>query len=552
MTKKRQNYPSVKPVNTVHPSLTSSSARHHHGDSHSSSTSERSVNDLIQHLRRTQLVEAGYSTTNPLSVLQAAPRSVHPSIRNILELPETPPPKPRTRVRPVGRLQARWPTGPPPPPSWLEGASQSVPSTEGQEEFIISNEMMHYRLDRLPGINVPAKGSLQHTILKSMALNWIWHVDYDGVYLAELPSRLKMLLLSYIAVYSRKLPLNRCMGGIQHLFPQAPHSVVVSEDSEITRLDLSGALGRWLNFKQMIKDLILRNKMDGSERSLALQDAIPSSWDEDPQSKPAPLSQLKYFVRFENLRFLSLANPDPRNASWATLLHLLSHISTLTHLSLAFWPVPTLASGVEKTPIRHSIRSSSSSSNTTTLPSLLENDQVEILSVLRKLSRATYCLKWLDLEGCGDWTSVLRWDGITADSELNLSACIGPEWNGPWRDIEWIGLGPGWKPESKTEATSGNNEEVSGFDSKKAGLSRLSTYPSASIHALHSEDSEFIDPALFSDVGAKRAQYRRIAQIKLYRDTLEEAEKIEKHIRRLRKEGGGKWVRFSKFSFEEQ
>jgi hypothetical protein len=222
-------------------------------------------------------------------------------------------------------------------------------------------------------------------ILKSMALNWIWHIDYDGVYLAELPSRLKMLLLSYIAVYSRKLPLNRCMDGIQHLFPQAPHGVVVSEDSEITRLDLSGALGRWLNFKQTIRDLILRHKMDGSERSLALQDAVPSSWNEDPQSKPAPLPQLKYSLRFENLRFLSLANPDSRNASWATLLHLLSHISTLTHLSLAYWPVSTLASRVEKTPIRRSIRSSSSSSNTITLPSLLENDEV-VLPVQNMLS----------------------------------------------------------------------------------------------------------------------------------------------------------------------
>jgi len=332
------------------------------------------------------------------------------------------------------------------------------------------------------------------------------------------------------------------MDGIQQLFPQAPHGVVVSEDSEITRLDLSGALG---NFKQMSKDLILRHKMDGPEISLALQDTIPSSWDENPESKPAPLPRLKSFVRFENLRFLSLASPDPRNASWATLLHLLSHISTLTHLSLAYWPVPTLASRVEKTPIRRSIRSSSSSSNTPTLPSLLENDGVEILSVLRKLSKATYCLKWLDLEGCGDWTSVLRWDGITVNGELNLSACFGPEWNGSWRDIEWVELGPGWMPESKTEVAVDNNEEVYGFDSEKLRIPRLPTRPAASIHALRSEDSGSTDLAFILDAGANRAWRRRIAQIKLYRDMLEEAEKIEKHIQRVRKEGGGKWVRFS-------
>lgn len=488
MTKKRQN------ARHHH--------HHHHGDSPScSSTSDRSVNDLIQHLRRTQLGEAGSSSTNPLNVLQAAPRSVHPSIRNILELPETPPPKPRTGVRLVGGPQVRRPTGPPPPSSWLEGASRSVSSTEEQDEFVVSSEMMFYRLDRLPGINVPARGSLQHTILKSMAVNWTWHVDYDGTYLAELPSRLKMLLLSYIAVYSRKLPPKGCMGGIQHLLPQAPHhGVMVSKDSEITRLDLTGALGRRLTFKQMSKDLILRHKVDLSERSPALEDAIPSSWDENPESErsePVPLHRLKPLVRFENLRFLSLANPDPRNASWMTLLPLLSHILTLTHLSLAYWPVPTLASMVDKTPIRRSFRSPSSLPNTTTADSsLLENDKVGILSVLRKLSRATYCLKWLDLEGCGDWASVLRWDGITADGELNLNACAGPEWNGPWRDIEWIRLGPGWKPESRTAASDNSNE-------------------------------------------AKRAQ------IKLHRDIREEAEKIGKHIQRIRKEGGGKWIRFS-------
>ena len=58
--------------------------------------------------------------------------------------------------------------------------------------------------------------------------------------------------------------------GIQHLFPQAPHGVVVSEDSEITRLDLSEPWAGGLIFKQTIRDLILRHKMDGSERSLAL------------------------------------------------------------------------------------------------------------------------------------------------------------------------------------------------------------------------------------------------------------------------------------------
>jgi hypothetical protein len=311
-----------------------------------------------------------------------------------------------------------------------------------------------------------------------------------------------MLLLSYIPVYSRELAPKGCKGGIQHLLPQAPHhGVMASKDSEITRLDLTGALGRGLTFKQMSKDLILRHKVDLSERSPALKDAIPSSWDETPESDPVPLHRLKPLVRFENLRFLSLADPDPRNASWATLLPLLSHILTLTHLSLAYWPVPTLASMVGKTPIRRSFRSPSSSPNTTTADSSsLENDRVEILSVLRKLSRATYCLKWLDLEGCGDWASVLRWDGITADGELNLDACAGPEWNGPWRDIEWIRLGPGWKPGWKSEWKPESRTE---------------------------------------------AANRHMAQIKLHRDIWEEAEKIEKHIQRIRKEGGGKWVRFS-------
>lgn len=534
MPKKHNKYPSVKPVNTVHPSLIISSSDHHrHGGSgsHSGSSApqERSVNELIQHLRRTQVSRSanGEGSINSSSVF--APKTVHPSIRNLLELPETPPPRPRPNARSaIGRRVRRTP-GPPPPSSWLAGSSSDSQRKTEQEGIAVDSGRVLYRLERLPGVTFPSKRSLQHTVLMSMARNWTWHLDYDGTFLAELPNRMKMLLLSYIAVYSRDLPLRTRMQGLHPLFTKQTESEDLATEPEITRLDLSGAIGQWISLKQLNNELVIARQHE-APRTRKLEEVVPSSWDAESDSEsstmpPLLLKSPTQTLRFENLRFLSLAHPNPASASWSSLLDLLSHISALTHLSLADWPVPTLAPKSITARTRH--------------PTHPELSVVSASGVLRKLSRATYCLKWLDLEGCGEWFDVLCWDGIGEDGEVYNSP--GPEWTGSWRDVEWVGLGPGWLPERSSFDDESIGLPVSSFENGNARPL------AASIHAPATGDNRasFSDPALARDVDAKRTKYRQAKEMEAYENVLRKAREVEKHVHRLRKESGGKWVHFS-------
>ncbi|KAL1964446.1 hypothetical protein VTN77DRAFT_7004 [Rasamsonia byssochlamydoides] len=544
MPKKHNKYPSVKPVNPVHPSLLSSSNdRHRHGGS--SSGSSRSVNDLIQHLRRTQVSKpaAGEGSVNSSGVV---PRTVHPSIRNILELPETPPPRPRPNAHSaIGRRVRRTP-GPPPPSSWLEGSSSDSQRGRTEPEVIaVGSGQALYRLERLPGVTFPSKRSLQHTVLMSMALNWTWHLEYDGTFLAELPNRMKMLLLSYIALYSRDLPLRTRMQGLHPLFLKQSDSETVAEP-EITRLDLSGAIGRWINLKQLNSQLII--SQHDAPGACKPEEAVPSLWDAESDSEDHPTPPLlkspTQTLRFENLKFLSLAHPDPASASWSSLLNLLSHISTLTHLSLAYWPVPTLKPSSINARLRHpNHKSSSFSYGGTDTYSASEGNWAEASGVLRKLSRATYCLKWLDLEGCGEWFGALSWNGIGADGEVYSSP--GPEWTGSWRDIEWVGLGPGWLPEKSPIA----DDDGTGFPAHSLEV-RNGRPLSASIHAPAGrgsvdDNASSSDPALARDVEAERTKYRKAKELEAYENVLRKAREVEKHVHRIRKERGGKWVHFS-------
>lgn len=545
MPKKHQKYSSIKPTSLPHHSLSPSNhtTRHQHGAS--SSTPEPSVNDLINHLRRTQVSQSSSGDGTVSSTPRVVPRSVHPSIRNLLELPETPPPRPRPSTRRVGEARIRRTPGPPPPSSWLQG-SQSRSDEINHERLGIpaGSGRVLYRLERLPGVTFPAKNSLQHAVLKSLASNWNWHLDYDGEFLNELPTRMKMLLLSYIAVYANdeQSPRNRGQ-GLRPLFcKEEEEHEWLEQDREVMRLDMSTALGNWISFKQLNAELVVSSSSREALSSVTkADDNVPSSWDaevEEESDAPATPSLLKSpvqtLLRFENLRFLSLAHPNPASASWVSLLNLLSHLSTLTHLSLAHWPVPTLTPNAMNSRIRHAThRSLTFSYGGTDAYSALENNWAEASSVLRKLSRATYCLKWLDLEGCGEWFGALSWDGIGPAGEIYTSP--GPEWNASWRNVEWVGLGPGWLP--------------GGQDSGEYGPS-----PSKSLHAsIHSPLSSSNlpdpdpdpDPALSWNVEEEREKYRRAKEMEAYRNILDRAKRVQEHIRRVRREEKGKWVHVS-------
>ncbi|CAG8892111.1 unnamed protein product [Penicillium egyptiacum] len=475
MPKKHQRF-HVKPANLAHHSLASSGSRHDGGSGVQSSASATSVNDLISHLRRTQIPSA--SSDEPSSPQRTqrssvAQRSVHPSLRDVLELPETAPPRPRPGPRHTvfGVRPSRPTVGPPPPASWLSQNTDSAGFPGLPARIPAASEEEIHRLTRLQGPLFPDQRSLVHLLLKSMALNWYWHVEYDGPFLSHLPNHIKELLLSYVAVYARGTPLRGYMKGLKPLFltpqdqdqiakeiPGFNESRAVDGDLKVVRLDLGNALGNWITLKQLTSEMIMSAVPAVGVSCHEIEEAVPASWDEDvyngigeamldhfsAMSVPKAITQT---LRFPELRALSLAHPKPSAASWTGLLNLLAHLPTLTHLSLAHWPIPCRNPRTATTRIRGPVARYLT-------PDALDNNWAEVASILRQLSRSTYCLKWLDLEGCGEWLPALKWVGKDPDGFPQSPDSVGPEWNRSWRDVEWLGIGAGFRDMSKSDGSS--------------------------------------------------------------------------------------------------
>ncbi|KAJ5613296.1 hypothetical protein N7510_006490 [Penicillium lagena] len=550
---KKHNRPLFsKPVTPAHHTL-SSSGRHQDGPSRvSASTESSSVNDLISHLRRTQVGSPSDDGPSHSPRPYVSPRSVHPSLRNLLELPETPPPRPRPYARRVGVAghRLRRTAGPPPPASWLAGStSEGISVTDGQLETAAERRV--YRLERLPGAAFPEKQRLAHMVLKSMALNWAWHLDYDGPFLAQLPIHLKMLLFSYMAVYARGQALQGRMRGLKPLIltesdlrkeMAVDDNEIFNTDSKITRLDMGNALGYWISFKQVTNEL-LASKPAAVRTRRGSEDGVLASWDEEADSDDALIGSdnpespipktVTNILRFDNLRFLSFAHPHPGAASWNSLLQLLSRLSTITHLSLAHWPAPTRTPNAVHARIRHpNHHSLTFAYSGTDTYAALDNNWAEAAGLLRQLSRSTYCLKWLDLEGCSDWLPALTWTGTDPDGQTYRPGTSGPEWNGSWRDIEWIGLGPGWIPDLTDD----------GFLASPDTPSRPSRSLASSVHSpLRDADSDDLP----WDVEKERVRYRRAKELEAYRCSIRTALDVHRHVLQIRRESRGKWVHSS-------
>ncbi|KAI9370684.1 hypothetical protein BJX61DRAFT_514492 [Aspergillus egyptiacus] len=541
MPKKHHKTPFSKPVSTPHHTLATSPRQNDRARS-SAEGEQPSVNDLINHLRRTQVSSSPDSNHSPSR--HVAPRSVHPSIRNLLELPETPPPRPRPdarRIGIVGGRRLRRTPGPPPPASWLSDDT-SVEEADAADLDAPQTAEVIYRLDRLPGREFPAKSSFLHAVLKEMASHWAWHVVYDGQFLGILPMHIKILLLSYIGYYGREQPLRGLVRGLKPLFEgsggveEDGHDMPTDNDSEITRLDLTGAIGRWMTLKELSAELLQSRKPHSSPRDTA--DSVPTSWEDEYEEGPEPsISKPVQTLRFSNLQYLSLAHPNPASVNWNSLITLLSRLSTITHLSLAHWPVPTItpralkACASIRNPAQRSLTFSYGGTDTY---SAMENNWAESAGLLRKLSRVTYCLKWLDLEGCGDWIPALNWEGVGPDGETYPA---GPEWNGSWRDIEFIRLGPGWLPsldddEFPTPATPATSRSLA-----------------FSTHAPTTSSVQGVTGEAAStetwDVEVERRRYRLKKVVERFREEIRAARAVQQRVLQVRKEMKGKWVRFS-------
>ncbi|KAI4134050.1 MAG: hypothetical protein LQ347_001840, partial [Umbilicaria vellea] len=244
MPKKHYNVQFSKPASSVHPSLLSSSIPSGNGPG-ASQGSGSSVNELISHLRRSQAPTAADRPHDDLNI-----PTVHPSLRVIFQVPESPPPRPRPGMHPSRPM--RGPAGPPPPHSWL---TDSIHAPGGASKKRISQRetgrAVPHQIDRLPGLRLPAEGSLLHFTFKGLASNWHWHVTYDQHYLATLPIRYKEILLSYIAVYN-----NHTKGGIgglglETLFLDDTELEDATGSDSLTHLDLACSISTVSDFKRL-------------------------------------------------------------------------------------------------------------------------------------------------------------------------------------------------------------------------------------------------------------------------------------------------------------
>lgn len=303
----------------------------------------------------------------------------------------------------------------PVPPSWLLRTRESRTG----RQLKIRNPNKEEKLEPLPGSFIPENGSLMVTALKRLAENWTWHIVYDQYYLATLPIRYKESLLYYISCYS---PRSLDKASLELLFLDETELQDATGTDGLIRLDLSTSIGQLLKLSEL-KGFFTAKKATAT--TMVEGEVLLDDWD-TPEFCVGPSN----LPRFHTLTHLSLSKPSGM-AIWKELLDLSPHLTMLTHLALAYWPVPTLSpnsmTAYRETPQGNVDYGASN------LYSAYSGDWNEAASILRRLSKSTYCLKWLDVTGCYPWA------GAFAEKQI--------DWCGAWQALEIVKTGQGWVPE---------------------------------------------------------------------------------------------------------
>lgn len=412
MPKKRAPLYDIKPSIPAHPSLSSSGKPKEASHSLASGGSPKgtSVNERLQQLR---LSQGSQHARAPSEILNpTANPSLPPPLRNILQLPDAAPPRPRPGLRVTGRV--RGPAGPVPPSWLLPRENRPNTTTDARTNLARRETSIH---ERLPGSVPLDDGSLIATTLKTIAKNWDWHLEYDQYYLATISVRYKEELLHYIRCYS---PRGVDRAGLELLFLDDAAVEDATGAEGLTHLDLSTFIGNSIKLTELRHLFSAKKAVELAEES----ESPPESWD-----APGLVAQPSGLPRFHSLTHLSLAHPSRTTVSWKGLLELAPHLTTITHLSLAYWPIPTLAPN-SKTAYRETPQGNVNY-GASNYYSAYDNDWSEAASIIRRLGKSTYCLKWLDLTGCYPWVKALE----------RL------DWSESLQALETVRIGQGWIPE---------------------------------------------------------------------------------------------------------
>lgn len=380
------------------------------------------VNELISSSRKSTLTSGTQVTTFQTP-------SLPPQIRHLLSQPELPTP----RVRPSRRIDANGrplPAGPPPPRSWLQRSRYAPDSmrTRGDERVYPSD------LHHLPGLKETGGKTLQDMCMRQMARNWEYLRAYEQNNLAELPTRVRMELLSFIAVDGPDDGVG--FEGLKNiLLPPDQWPQNTEEKDTLVATALPDVFQRLSKKPEAPKD--------GSESPLQDWDEVSSTSSFDPSShnenffrldlsasigNSISFKQLASILErpspslsapLPNLTHLSLSHPS-QSASWRGLLAFSKHIPTLTHLSLAYWPAPTLTPNARSAVMSTRFGKDVQYGGTNFYSHTLDNDYREAADVLRRLASRLYSLEYLDLSGCSEWVKALRWTGLENKDPLEI------------------------------------------------------------------------------------------------------------------------------------
>ncbi|KFY18580.1 hypothetical protein V493_08496 [Pseudogymnoascus sp. VKM F-4281 (FW-2241)] len=400
MTKKRHQSLYSKPASTAPHSFSTSTGA-------TASDTPSSVNELLKTLRRSYISpESSHEATVQTPTLP-------PSLRNLLDLPSTPPLRPR-RLQRLDANGRRLPAGPAPPQSWL-GSSIYAPKSEEDSYSVQGNRRP--ALHHLPGITrKPRPKSLVDCCLRRMAEDWEFQNEYNQYHLASLPTRLRTLLLSYVARFG---PIDGVgYVGLQRLLklPEDDESGQEVNNEDFNRLDLASSIGNSVSLKHVMR---LVHPPTNDSISAAV------SWD-----APSPPQTIRTSPLI-GLTHVSLANPGPA-ASWVALLAFAAATPTLTHLSLASWPAPNMTPNATAINAKMSARGSPvvNLAAEDRYAHSIDLDFSAAAAILRRLARRWYSLEYLDVDGCAEWWKALYWG----------SEDEGIDWAGDWARVKCVSM----------------------------------------------------------------------------------------------------------------
>jgi hypothetical protein len=407
-----------------------------------------SVNERLSELRKIEGKDAAQKKRELAENVNQ--KSVPPQLSGILGIPESASPKPKRGIR--SRVSNRTP-GPAPPGSWLKqpawtpilairgGRRRIRTSGVANDERSRPRQLLRFAhmLDLEDEVSPDLAPSLLHLALKTAAEQWeLFDEDDLPALAAELPLRLRTRLLSYIGFYGPAISLSML-------------ETILGGDELVTYLDLAGLVG---HSNLTMSRLSKYSKKTPHKPDLAPpEETVLDSWDQD-DTLESSLTRNLSTSRFAHLTHLSLSHPPP-SISWRDLLSFTKQTPALTHLSLAYWPRPTLTPNLATATVssQHSPDVTAGGSH---FYSGLDQDVNEPSSTLRQLSGNLLRLQWLDLEGCGEWITALA---VHTDMSLpgrSFNEHITDTWTkqssmssmliNNWKNLTYLNCQQGWLP----------------------------------------------------------------------------------------------------------